>query len=68
MGIRSKGPLRRIAALTLVAALAAACGGNDPSSSTQAPTPVDSAATGETTPVTDAPVLSQTTGHNVTVL
>lgn len=59
MRTRSLGPLRRIAALSLVAVLAAACGGNSPTatSSTQPPA-TSGGSTAETTPPTEAPVLT----------
>ncbi len=61
MGRRTRSPLRRIVALTLVAAIAAACGGNDPSASTAATQPAgpaSSAGSEETTVQTDAPVFT----------
>lgn len=55
---RSHGPLRRIAALSLVALVAAACGGNTPSEATTAPTTGGSTGSVETTETTEAPVLT----------
>jgi len=55
MGNRANRPWRRIAAITLLVAAVAACGGNKPSDSS--PTEPD-VSSGETTPVTDAPVLT----------
>ena len=56
---RSRGPLRRLAGLTLAVAFVAACGGNDPSATTTPTTvPGTGGSTGDTTQVTDAPVLT----------
>lgn len=56
MGIRSHGPIRRIAAVALLVAAVAACGGNDPGASPTSPPPGSDV--GDTTAATDAPVLT----------
>lgn len=55
MGNRVHRPWRRIAAITLLVGVVAACGGNKPSDS--APTQPD-VSSGETTPVTEPPVFT----------
>lgn len=52
---RAIAPARRLVAATLLAALVAACGGNDPNAST---TTQPGVTTGETTATTEAPVLT----------
>jgi ABC-type transport system substrate-binding protein len=53
--MRHRAPARRLATVALLAAVLAACGGNDPNASTSTST---GATTGETTASTDAPVLT----------
>lgn len=55
---RSHGHVRHFAALTLVALIAAACGGNTPSDATTASTTGSTSGSVETTETTEAPVLT----------
>ncbi len=66
MRIRPHGPLRRIAAIALLVGAVAACGGNDPGSSS--PTTQPDVSSGETTAVTEPPVFTNApTTTNATV-
>ena len=53
--MRHRAPVRRLATVALLAAVMAACGGNDPNASTSTST---GGSTGNTTAATDAPVLT----------
>ena len=53
--MRHRAPVRRLATVALLAAVMAACGGNDPNASTSTST---GGSTDNTTAATDAPVLT----------